>query len=210
MASILLLSGGAVHDHKSCGVVLREVLSGCPDFSTDHVDDDLDVLLSPRMASFDAMVMYWTGGEIPDSHLTSWSNWLKGGKGLVSVHGGAASFKHSDEYRAMLGGHLVSHPHYRDYQVSITEAVHPITDGLDEFMVRDEQYLCSYDSRVSVLANALHKGVAHPVIWVKEWGRGRICFNALGHDAAACSNPTFGRLIARGTRWAVGMPPEAA
>ncbi len=209
MTSVLLLSGGSVHDHKGCGDVLWEILNSVSAFTCNRVDDDLDILVSNAMESFEAMVMYWTGGEIPDRHLTAWSNWLKGGKGLVSVHGGAASFKHSDEYRAMLGGYLLSHPHYRDYQVSITEAMHTITDGLDEFMVRDEQYLCSYDPRVCVLANALYRGVAHPVIWVKQWGRGRICFNALGHDPEACLNPVFGRLIVNATRWAAGMPPEA-
>ena len=41
----------------------------------------------------------------------------------------------------MVGGHFITHPRYREYQVSIVDSDHPITEGLVEFNVTDEQYI---------------------------------------------------------------------
>ena len=89
--------------------------------------------------------------------------------------------------------------------MSLTDVEHPVTNGVDnEFMVTDEQYILNYDSRVQVLASALHKGEAHPVVWTKPHGEGRVCYIALGHDPSACEHPMFAKLVANGTRWASG------
>lgn len=107
----------------------------------------------------------------------------------------------------MVGGYFVTHPRYRDYQVSIVDTEHPITEGINEFVVADEQYILDYDSRVHVLASALWEGSAVPVAWTKNWGKGRIFYLALGHDTKACRHEMFGPLLHRGARWA-GTPSK--
>ncbi len=198
---VLLLTGGGVHDWRGCGAVLKELLSAQPDFTLTVVEDNQSILSSEALYGFHTMVFYWTVGEISAAEVAAWSRWLKSGRGLVGVHGAAASFKGSDPYRAMLGGYLLGHPPIREYQVSVLDRDHPVTAGIDEFTVCDEQYLCSYDSRVNVLATALYQGQPYPVIWARQWGRGRVLFNALGHDPDACRHPVFQDLVIRGVRW---------
>ena len=94
-------------------------------------------------------------------------NHIASGKGYVGVHSAADSFRECPEYRAMVGGYFVTHPRYRDYQVSIVDTEHPITEGLDETVVTDEQYILDYDPRNHVLASALWQGDAMPVAWTK-------------------------------------------
>ena len=106
---------------------------------------------------------------------------------------------------AIVGGYFITHPRYRQYQVSVKDAEHPIMKGVDEeFMVEDEQYLLDYDPRVHVLANALWQGDTMPVAWTKDHGEGRVFYQALGHDPKACEHPAFKQMLIQGTLWAAG------
>jgi type 1 glutamine amidotransferase len=49
-----------------------------------------------------------------------------------------------------------------------------------------------------------------PVLWVKEWGKGRLFYNALGHNPDSCAAEIFQTLLVRGTVWAATPPPEEA
>ena len=111
------------------------------------------------------MVMFFS-----DAQKNGLLNWVASGKGYVGVHSAADSFRTCPEYRAMVGGHFVTHPRYRDYQVSIVDPEHTITEDMSEFMVRDEQYILDYDLRNHVLCSALYEGGAMPVAWTKSWG----------------------------------------
>jgi type 1 glutamine amidotransferase len=198
----LVLAGGQIHDFKGCGKEIREALQAAGDFDITYLEEDLNVLVPPGLEPYDLLVFYYTVGEITDAQKNGLLNWVASGKGYVGIHSAADSFRECPEYRAMVGGYFVTHPHYRDYQVSVVDPEHPITEGLVEFMVRDEQYILDYDPRVHVLASALHRGAAMPVAWTKPWGRGRVFYLALGHDAAACQHETFRLLLQRGARWA--------
>ena len=70
-----------------------------------------------------------------------------------------------------------------------------------EFMVEDEQYIMDYDPRVQVLATALWQGEAEPVVWIKDWGKGKVFYIALGHARKECQNETFKLLLNRGALW---------
>ena len=77
-----------------------------------------------------------------------------------------------------------------------------ITDDLDEFFVKDEQYILDYDPRVNVLASALWKGQAMPVVWTKGWGQGRVFYLALGHQVNVIRPHEPRTIMQRGLLWA--------
>ena len=198
----LVFAGGAIHDWQGCSEEIVETLSQRGEFEITKVEEDLDALIAPNLDPYDLIVFYYTVGEISDAQKNGLLNHIASGKGYVGVHSAADSFRECPEYRAMVGGHFVTHPRYRDYQVNIVDTDHPITEGLVEFMVTDEQYILDYDPRVHVLASALWQGGAMPVVWTKDWGEGRVFYLALGHDAAACRHEAFGPLLQRGALWA--------
>ena len=203
----LVFCGGEIHDWKGCGDEIVKSLSEREEFQITRVNENLDVLISPNLDSYDLIVFYYTVGEITDAQKNGLLNHIASGKGYVGVHSAADSFRGCPEYRAMVGGYFVTHPRYRDYQVNIVDEAHPITKGIVEFMVTDEQYVLDYDPRVNVLASALWQGGAMPVVWTKDWGGGRVFYLALGHDAAACRHEMFGTLLQRGALWA-GAPDD--
>ena len=196
----LVFAGGIIHDYHSVGTAACAALEAAGGFDITYVEEDLDVLT--RLEPYELLVFHYTMGEIADAQKNGLLNWVASGKGYAGIHSAADSFRGCPEYRAMVGGHFVTHPKYRDYQVSIVESGHPITEGIDEFFVKDEQYIVDYDPRVQVLASALWKGQAVPVVWTKPWGQGRVFYLALGHDAAACEHEMFKTLLVRGAQWA--------
>ena len=198
----LVFAGGAIHDWKGCSKEIVGALSKRDEFEITTIEEDLDALVAPNLDAYDLIVFYYTVGEISDAQKNGLLNHIASGKGYVGVHSAADSFRGCPEYRAMVGGHFVTHPRYREYQVSIVDSEHAITEGLDEFTVTDEQYITDYDPRVHVLASALWKGDAMPVAWTKSWGDGRVFYLALGHDAKACQHEMFPILLQRGALWA--------
>jgi len=200
----LFLTGGEIHDWQGVGEVVEPVLRQAGDFEVTRVMNDLTVLEGDGLAPYDLLVFYYTVGSISDAQKNGLLGWLATGKGFAGFHSAADSFRDCPEYRAMVGGWFITHPRYRQYQVSVVDAEDPITRGMDEFLVTDEQYITDYDPRNRVLASALWKGQAMPVVWTKEWGKGRVFYLALGHDANACRNEHFQTLLVRGAKWAAG------
>lgn len=202
--AVLLMAGGPYHDYESIGRALLESIDPSK-FQTELVLDDLSALTRLSAESVKVVVFFHTLGEISTIQRDALLGWVAGGGGFIGIHSAADSFRDSPEYRSMVGGYFQGHPPYRDYQVSIVQPWHPITEGMDEFFVKDEMFVTSYDSRVHVLATALWKGSTIPVAWTNQWGKGRVFYLAFGHDEAAVRQEAFQRLFERGLLWASGQ-----
>ncbi|MFP4026337.1 MAG: ThuA domain-containing protein [Candidatus Brocadiia bacterium] len=208
----LLVAGGEIHDWKSCGAEIRKTLDADGQFNITYVKNDLSVF-ETDLDQYDVLVFYYTVGEITTAQKNGLLEWVANGNGYVGIHSAADSFRGCPEYRAMVGGHFVTHPRYREYQVMVTDPEHPITEGLleeepPEFTVTDEMYVTSYDERNHILAQALWEDRTVPVAWVKDWAAGRVYWLALGHDGKACQHEMFKKLLVRGTVWAATSPEE--
>ncbi len=201
----LVFGGGEIHDWRGIQPKVVDALSASDALEITTAQEDLAALEAESLNSYDVLVFHYTVGTISDAQRDGLSTWLASGKGYVGIHSAADSFRADPDYRNLVGGYFVTHPRYREYQVSVKEPEHPIMQGVDEeFMVTDEQYILDYDPRVHVLANALWKGETMPVAWTKSHGEGLVYYLALGHDPAACEHPVFRKLLLQGTLWAAG------
>lgn len=206
---VLLLTGGEIHDHKGIGDLIQKYLEKDGRYDITRVENDLSVLEKPKLQFFDVLVFYWTLGELTEAQRSGLLDWVSNGGAFVTFHSGADSFRGDEAYRELVGGYFVGHPAYRMYQVSVKDREHPITKGIDEFFTTDEQYYLNYNEEdIHVLANALHKGGLMPVMWVKDYGEGKVHYNALCHDAKATAQPMTRKLIQRSVAWAAGLPTE--
>ncbi len=199
--NVLQFAGGQIHDWKAVGAEVGATLKAAGNFAVHRVDEDLDVF-TKDLSKYDVVVFHYTVGEISDAQKDGLLNFIKGGKGFVGIHSAADSFRTSPDFRAFIGGYFITHPRYREYQVSVLDEKHPITEGLDEFVVTDEQYITDYDPRNHVLATALYKGIAYPVAWTKKWGKGKVFYLATGHDGPSAKHEMFRLMLQRGTVWA--------
>jgi type 1 glutamine amidotransferase len=199
---ILILTGGEIHDGPGIGKSLEATLKASGKFDLTRVEGDLDALVAPKLDAYDAIVFEWTVGEITDAQKRGLMLAIASGKGVVGIHSACDSFRGDPDWRAFWGGYFTTHPAYQQFQVSVTDEKSPITEGLDRFMIVDEQYILDFDANVKVLANGLWKGKAMPAIWTRTWGKGRVYYMSFGHDPKACEQEVFKTLLVRATDWA--------
>jgi hypothetical protein len=124
------------------------------------------------------------------------------------------SFRDSTEWQFMTGGQWVAHPGNDgvEYLVTISPQKNPITEGINDFSVKSEQYYMHVDPAVKVLAttrfpsvdgpHAPNGPVDVPVIWTKFWGKGRVFYCSLGHHADVAAMPQVKEIMRRGFLWA--------
>jgi type 1 glutamine amidotransferase len=183
------------------------------------VSDTLDAYTDEKlMNSVDLIVPCWCMDSISSEQENPLLEAVKRGVGVAGCHGGMCdSFRNSTEYQFMTGGQWVAHPGGDgiDYTVRITDPSHFITKGSpNQLRISSEQYYLHVDPAVKVLAvtefpvadgpHTPNGKVDMPVIWTKYYGKGRVTYNSLGHQADIVSIPEVLRLMTRGMLWAAG------
>ena len=175
-----------------------------------RIEETLDHLAEvEELKTYDVIFPCWTMGAITPAQSKGLCEAVRSGVGLAGVHGGMGdAFRGNTEYEWMVGGHFVGHPHVGDYTVRVTDKTHAITRGLpDSFAYKSEQYYLLVDPGVQVLADTAytHEGrtVTMPVAWTKQWGKGRVFYNALGHAPSEFTDfPAARTLTVQGILWA--------
>ncbi len=184
---------------------------------TVEVSNTLDAYADEeKLKSLDLIVPVWTMDKITREQLNPLLNAVQAGVGLAGCHGGMCdSFRTETEYQFMTGGQWVAHPGNDgvEYTVEIRDPDHFITQGVPAvFPVKSEQYYLHVDPAVRVLAttrfptvdgpHAPNGPVDMPTVWTKYYGKGRIFYTALGHQADIVAQPEVLRLCTRGSLWA--------
>jgi uncharacterized protein len=176
------------------------------------VSNTLDSYVDLDLKSFDLIVQTWTMGTITGPQEKALLAAVKSGVGIAGWHGGIGdSFRNNTEYQFMVGGQWVAHPGgVIDYTVNITDKKDPVTRGLKDFAMHSEQYFMHVDPNVKVLAITTFTdksadwigGNVIPVVWKKQYGKGRVFYSSLGHVAADFKVAEALEIQKRGIRWA--------
>lgn len=209
MKSALIVHGGwEGHQPKEVAQLLHNelVLNG---FNVE-VSDTLDALLDgDKLKSLDLIVPIWTMGSIKREQLNPLLEAVRSGVGIAGCHGGMGdAFRNETEFQFMVGGQWVAHPGNdgRHYWVNIIDQ-NPITEGIGDIEVWTEKYYMHVDPAIRVMATTAFEDYGNaimPVVWTKTYGKGRVFYNSLGHQANIIAIPQVLTLMARGMRWAAG------
>ena len=178
-----------------------------------ELSDTLDVLLdADKLRALDLITPVWSMGKITEDQVKGLIQAVESGVGLAGWHGGMGdSFRENTNYQFMVGGQWVAHPgNIIDYTVHITNSNHPITAGLQDFVMHSEQYYMHVDPSNEVLATTTFSGeyvswidsVVMPVVWTRRWGVGRVAYCSLGHVAKDFDVPEARELVKRCLLWA--------
>ena len=137
-------------------------------------------------------------------------DFVAAGGGFYALHNSSHVSVSSKNYREVLGGAYIGHPPLRPFRVHAVNAEHPITRGIPDFMVNDEQHYVTYDKDPKyVLLEAENvdgleyenygkKSIAG---WAYEHGKGRVVFTSVGHTIHAMWVPAHLELQKRSVRW---------
>jgi len=179
------------------------------------------------MATVDLVVQCYTMGTIEQAELAGLAAAIEAGTGMAGWHGGIAdSFRNSSDYLHLIGGQFACHPgkhpddrvegeddNFVPYTVNMLPAAadHPITQGIEDFDLRTEQYWVLSDEYVDVLATTTQqvregdpwqREVTSPAIWTRQWGAGRIFVTTPGHSLDVLENESVRAIVERGMLWA--------
>jgi type 1 glutamine amidotransferase len=151
---------------------------------------------------------------------------LYNGGGLAVIHAGVASFRQWPEFGEIIGARFDNHPWGAGSTavLRIEEPAHPLTAAFKEpyFIVTDELYqvkapysrekvrvLVSIDPNRTTITpqqrKAIHReDMDFPMTWVKDYGRGRVFYCALGHQHELFWNPVVLQHYLDGIQFVLG------
>lgn len=185
------------------------------------VFDSLSVYTNEKlMAETDLIIQIWTMGKITKEQFKGLERAVMNGTGLAGWHGGLGdAFRDNLRYQFMVGGQFLFHPGGQiDHSIKIIDKKDPITKGLKDFdLKKTEQYYMLIDPNVKVLAISEFDrekylkpgkkenqitGSTMPVVWKKNYGKGRIFYSSIGHHLTDFDVPQVMTMQMRGFRWA--------
>ncbi len=229
MAAVLVLTGGPdhAHDFDATGEALADILRDAGN-QVDVVDDPdraAHRLSDPDGGSgYDALVvnaLRWRMlGDKYDPWREQWgyttseltrqaiTEFVARGGGLVGNHTASICFDDWPQWGDVLGGawnwDRSSHPPPGEVRITV-ERTHPVVDGLAPgFELVDEIYGdLDMRPRVTTLATAPRSpdDDPQPVVWVHDYGRGRVVYDAFGHDVASLTDAHHARLLRQAVEW---------
>jgi len=204
----VLLLGGRGHDWRGFHSVIAPVLEKTGDFEV-TLSAKLDDLKAESVNKYDLVLFYGSGGNFANAaQQQGLDQFANNGGGVVGVHATDA-FKKSEVYWKMLGGRFIGHGGGK-FTIRIADKKHPITAPLADFEIVDETYRDKYhpDFKLQSLGRIDRGQEQQSMIWMQEYGKGRVFNTTLGHGKEAFDNPQFQRLVVRGLYWAAGREPK--
>ena len=150
------------------------------------------------------------------------ANWMKPAQGKAVRNfvesGGAALFLHNvthvgltdPDFRHVLGAAYAGHPPIRTFKVRVKNPDHPITRGVKDFIVTDEQHYMEYDKDPKHMfletvneagLDYRNLGATAPAGWSYDYGKGRVCYLSPGHLLTVLWNPEYIKLQQNAARW---------
>ena len=178
-----------------------------------------------NLNDFDAIVFFTDGDlDMDDSQKADLLAFVRDdGKGFIGIHSAAITFLSWPEYGEMLGGKFDGHPWGEfDAPLVVEDPAFPGMGHLPrEFSLKDEIYqikdfsrdqvrvLLRLDSgKVDLSRKGVHRNDGDfAVIWARNYGKGRILYNGLGHTLDVWEQPEIQKMWLEMVRWSMGVIP---
>jgi type 1 glutamine amidotransferase len=222
---LFVLGSPPAHDIVKLPPILEGVLRQVGGFSVTRLEPPAgkpgDGAHIARLAELsrrdtDVVMFYTVGLTLEPAQEQALQAFVEEGGGLVAIHGASASFGNSAVWTRLIGGKFAGHaPGLFPLPVEIVDRQHPITAGLAEFVVTDEEYCHTFPEGMErhVIArfrdrpaNSKDRDGNRDVAWTREAGKGRVFYTALGHDEKCWSNPAWQKMMVQGILWSAGRP----
>jgi uncharacterized protein len=168
-----------------------------------------------------AAVMFYTTGEIPmnDAEKAALLDFVRSGGGFLGVHSATDTFYTWPDYLDLIGGYFDGHPWHQAVTIKVVDPNNPLVTHLgDTMQFEDEIYqIRDFDHRGSQVLLRLDQnsvdlgkpGVQQrfygwPLAWTRSYGRGRVFYTALGHEASVWRDARYQRLLTNAIHWSIG------
>jgi type 1 glutamine amidotransferase len=183
-----------------------------------YVCVDVRALCAATLKRVQLMVILRDGAIWPSGRAQAAVTWMtpeqeraivafvEGGGGLLALHNATGLYPDGGPYLELLGGTYRGHGPLERFRVAVVDRDHPITRGVADFEVADEQHTPIPDrQKVRLLLESRSaEGILGAAGWVRSVGRGRVCYLANGHTREALDHPEYQKLLRNAATWATG------
>ena len=193
-------------------IILRDGMTwpeGYPDESSNAAYSQAGspkIVSDPPLPKWEGKPFYW----ITPTQGKAVKEFASGGGGVLFLHNVTYISPHNDDFRDVLGAVTEGHPPIRPFRVKVVNKQHPITKGVNDFLVTDEQHYMTYQKdRKHLLLESVNEdgltfknlGTTAPAGWAYDYGKGRVCYLAPGHMLVDLWNPEYVKLQQNAVRW---------
>jgi hypothetical protein len=160
----------------------------------------------PPLPPIEEKATYWM---TPDEGKAV-KEFVQGGRAALFYHNCTYISPHNQDFRDVIGGVTLEHPPMRPFKVKIVNHDHPITRGVHDFVVTDEQHFETFEKDPKyVLMQSVNEdgltwrdhGSSSVAGWAYDYGKGRVCYLAPGHTIAALWNPEYEKVQKNAAKW---------
>ena len=195
-------------------VLLCDGLSFPGGYSTPYVFYDpekMKIVSDPPLPPLDETAAMWMTPEQGKAIRT----YVEQGGSAWFFHNASYISGANEDFRHVEGALFTGHTAFRPYKMKIVDKDHPITRGVKDFVVTEEQHYLVYDKDPkSVLVRSVNEegleysspkygnqGATCEACWAYDYGKGRVCFMAPGHTIPSFWNPEYIKLQKNAVRW---------
>ena len=180
-----------------------------------HFTVDVRTLSTENLKNVQLLVILRDGMQWPDGEDKPGRVWMtseqeravvdfvKKGGAFLNLHNSMGLYPADGPYLKLMGGRYIGHGPLERFRVEVVDPNHPITRGVQDFTVADEQHTPPYDKTTVhlFLQNRSNDGKVAAAGWAYEPGRGRLCHLANGHTREALLHPMVQRLLRNAVNW---------
>jgi len=160
--------------------------------------------------------MIWPNGDaepewwLSAKQVDALERFVRGGGGYLALHNATALQRLGPEatrYRDLLGSSYNGHGAADEkFTVRVVGAGHPVTRGVRDFEAVDERHRpVMHADDAKILLEAVSGGQKSVSGYAREFGRGRVCHLANGHNREILENPQVQKLLENAVLWCCGL-----
>ncbi len=214
---ILIVTGGHGFDEQE----FYEMFDAMPGVTYDRAELPKDQnLLAPGLETkYDAVVSYDLNNfPLTEVQRVNFEQLLQNGMPLIVFHHSLAGYQNWPTYRDIAGGAFLfaetevdgktcpasTYQYDVEMKIAIADKNHPITQGMEDFEIRDEIFKNVYiHPGVHVLLTTDHPDATREVAWVHRYGNSPVFTLMLGHDKHAFADENLRKLLRQGIAWGI-------
>lgn len=227
MRANLIISGGIFHPFDESSEALATILrdAGIESRVVNDVDAGLALLAGGNFDMLTINALRWGmmtadkyepyraewAYHMPRASCDKLTGFVDSGGALLGIHTASICFDDWPEWGELLGGSwqwgISHHPPSGPVSVWPTGHTHAVTEGIQPFELSDEIYhqlALEADVEPLLLGDCKACEGPQPVCWAREFGNGRVVYDALGHDAASLNHPQHRQLLGQAAHWLLG------
>lgn len=190
-----------------------------PAFARENVPvtflENVEALTAESLHQFQLLVIFRDGMNWPKGYDQPHVKWMtdvqqqaiwefvNGGGGFLAMHNAQGLYPPAGLYYKLMGGDYGGHPDPSLFTIRVENKNHPITAGIEDYEVFDEQHMVKYflDREHLLLRSISRSNQEAAAGWWQEVAKGRMVYLSPGHTPEGLNHPMTQRLIRNSILW---------